>query len=184
MYEIIHTKAIVLLDRVEREYDKTFFLFTEELGLISVTATSILKPGAKLTSMLQPYSIISCDIVLGKSTKKITTVIEKISFESILRNPAKKQSFLAVFNFIVHMIPRNTAVRDIYGLFSLFIYELQIQDISPEQIAEFEVRTLYKILALLGYIDTTYHDLFDREEIHDYTTLYTTVNKVLREIHT
>jgi recombinational DNA repair protein (RecF pathway) len=184
MYEIIHTRAIVLLERVEREYDKTFFLFTEELGLVSVSATSILKPGAKLTSMLQPYSIISCDIVVGKSTKKITTIIEKTSFEHLLRNPAKKQAFLAVFHFIVRMIPRNTVVRDIFGIFCQFIHDLEMIDIDPQTIAVREVETLYTILALLGYIDTALYDVYDRDTLPDYTTLYKTVNTVLREIHT
>ncbi len=184
MYEIIHTKAIVLLDRVEKEYNKIFFLFTEELGLVSVHAISILKPGAKLVSMLQPHSIISCDIVVGKHSKKITTIVEKHPYEHIFLSPHKKQSFLSIFNFIIAMVPRNIPVKDVYALFSDFIYTLETDTHTEESVQQLEVRTLYKILASLGYIDTEYHHMFDTIETDDYPKMYDTVNKVLKEIHT
>jgi recombinational DNA repair protein (RecF pathway) len=182
MYDIIHTKAIVLLDRVEREYDKVFFLFTEELGLVSVTAVSILKPGAKLTSMLQPLSMITCDIVVGKSTKRITTILEKQSYETLFLNIDKKNAFLAIFNFVIRMVPRNIAVKDVYGIFSDFIYTLDSLEHDKEKIQELEVRTLYTILAVLGYIEIDSTQLFDHIENYDYKTMHTTVNNVLRQI--
>lgn len=184
MYEIIHTKAIVLLDRVEKEYNKTVFLFTEELGLVSVQAVSVLKPGAKLISMLQPHSIISCDIVVGKNSKKITTIVDKYPYEHIFLNAYKKNAFLSIFNFIIAMVPRNIPVKDVYALFAEFITTLDSVGENESDVQQLEVRTLYKILASLGYIDTEYQYLFDTLETDDYPKMYDTVNKVLREIHT
>lgn len=184
MYEIIHTQAIVLLDRVEKEYDKTFFLFTEELGLVSVQAVSVLKPGAKLLSMLQPHSIIECDIVVGKHSKKITSIIEKKSYEQIFLNTHKKNSFLSIFNFIITMVPRNIPVRDVYGLFADFIRSLEGDTETSEVVQQKEVLTLYQILAALGYVETTQDHLLSTLAENEYAQIRNTVNQVLREIHT
>ncbi len=190
MYEIIHTKAIIFLERREKEYDKVFFIFSEVLGLTSVTAPGILKPMAKLNSLLQPFRIVTADVVVGKSTKKITTVIDHHSFEKLLTHHETKRSLLRVFEFITVMVPRNIPIPEIYTLFESYIRTLEgVSDI--QKIRQLETSTLYTILKILGYVSTedihfsTSQETFLAEhQPHMHKELLHRVNALLKEIQT
>ncbi len=188
MYEIIHTKAIIFLERREKEYDKVFFIFSHVLGFTSVTAPGVLKPLAKLNSLLQPLRVVTCDIVVGKSTKKFTTVIEAHPFESIMKVPKIKKSVLRVFEILNLMVPRNVPVPEVYILFECYLSKLET--ISEEEVPRLEASVLYHIFAILGYIDYDHSPLLDIDTTlqtivppEAYTILVQQVNRVLREIH-
>lgn len=190
MYEIVHTNAVIFLERREKEYDKVFFIFSRALGLTSVVAPGIYKTGAKLISLVQPLRIVTCDIVVGKSIKKITTVIEATPFEHLLAHQTTKKSILSVFEFITTMVPRNVAVPEIYDLFEQFIKELDI-NLPEETIKRLEINTLYHILLVLGYIDHEEVSILPLDDIfytaytsEIYNTLLHRVNRSLKEIHT
>ncbi len=190
MYEIIHTKAIIFLERREKEYDKVFFIFSEVLGLTSVTAPGILKPMAKLNSLLQPFRIVTADIVLGKNTKKITTIIDHYSFERLLTKRETKRSLLRVFEFITVMVPRNIPVPEIYTLFESYIRTLETLD-NAQKIRQLETSVLYTILKILGYVSTEDQHFSTSQEVflaehksHMHKELLHRVNTLLKEIHT
>jgi recombinational DNA repair protein (RecF pathway) len=188
MYDIIHTKAIIFLERREKEYDKVFFIFSHVLGFTSVTAPGVLKPLAKLNSLLQPLRVVTCDIVVGKRTKKITTVIDAHSFESLMKVPKIKISVLRVFELLNLMIPRNVPVPEVYMLFEQYLSKLET--ISVEEISQLEVSFLYYVFTILGYSDSD-HSLFQTTDDvlqtnvspEVYALRVQQVNRVLREIH-
>lgn len=182
MYEIIHTKAIIFLERQDKEYDKVFFIFSEELGLTSVTTPGILKPGAKLNSIIQPLRIISADIIVGKTTKKMTTVLETRSFETLFHHAHTKKSVLKIFEFIITLVPRHVEVREIYTLFEAFIIQL-LETTEKESITRLETEVLHKMLHILGYDDSDFTDDPSFFEKPNHKKLLHRVNKTLKEIN-
>lgn len=183
MYEIVHTKAIIFLERQDKEYDKVFFIFSEELGLTSVSTPGILKPGAKLNSIIQPFRIVSADVVVGKTTKKMTTVLETLSFEKLFYAPDTKKSLLKVFEFIVALVPRHVEVKDIYTLFETFIKELLLAE-DIKTITRLETHVIHKILHILGYDDSDFLNNPTFFDTPNHKKLLHRVNKTLKEINT
>jgi recombinational DNA repair protein (RecF pathway) len=185
MYDIVNTESIILLERIEKEHDKSFFVFSRELGLISIYATSVLKVGAKLNSILQPYRFIQSDIVVGKSKNRVTTARHSLSFEDILKDKNKKETFSSATNFLSKVLPKNISSSEIYDLYKEFILSI-LNTKKKEEILYFESIFIYKILIILGYEGkdiSLVKDLNDVDKFENNKEILDRINSIFKEIN-
>ncbi len=75
-YHLYQTKGVVLDSRNIGEENELLFVFTKELGLVSVFAKSIKKAESKLRPSLQKFSWVWLSLIKGKTNIRVTGVIE------------------------------------------------------------------------------------------------------------
>lgn len=189
MYDIIHTDAYVLSEKEDGEASKVFLMFTREFGIVSIHAQSIRKQTSKLKSLLQPYTYVFVDIVVGKKIKRVTSVISHESFSQIFLDKTKKSTYHDTLILLSKLIPRNTHVPEIFTLYHHFIKTLKIVS-SKTDIKKIECVFLWLFLYNLGYISTgdslvTLESLKGNEHIEPQTIkqMAKQINNILNTIH-
>ncbi len=76
MYHIHHTRGLVLWSMPTGESNRFYKIFTEELGLVGVSAQSVREEKSKLRYVLQDFSWVTLDLVRGKEVWRITSAGE------------------------------------------------------------------------------------------------------------
>ena len=105
MYHLYHTPVFILGGASFGEANKTFTLFTRELGLLTASATSVREERSKLRYGLQDFSLSDITLVRGRELWRITnaTLIENLptTFRSA---PEAVRVFTRVFQLIRRLV--------------------------------------------------------------------------------
>lgn len=148
MHTIHHTEAIIVRSEPSGEANKRIWLFTRDFGLLIVMVQGVRKPEAKLQSQLSDYSVISADILKGKSTWRLLSA-------KTIATPvrAKERSSLArAYVRTITLLERFLTGEGTHH--ELFDHILACGIIVQEGAADarmFDVLSLWKVLVLLGY---------------------------------
>ncbi len=73
MHHIYHTEGIILSSSNFGEAGKYYNIFTRDLGMVHASAQGVRKMSSKLRYVLQDFSYIKLDLVVGKNIFRITT---------------------------------------------------------------------------------------------------------------
>jgi len=89
-HEIYTTKGFIISSENKGEADKTFFVFTKDLGLVRGNATSVRKIQSKLRYALQDFYFSEVSFVLGKQGWKIVNATPLDFFSSKIEKSETK----------------------------------------------------------------------------------------------
>jgi len=149
MHTIHHTEAVIVRSEPSGEANKRIWLFTQEFGLLIVMVQGVRKPEAKLQSQLSDYSVISADLIKGKSAWRL---ISATMVEVPLR--AKERSSLArAYVRTITLLERFLIGEGSHDeLFGHIIACGAIVQQGNGDARAFDALSLWKVLVLLGYI--------------------------------
>lgn len=128
MHEIFKTEAVVLSKSEVKEYDCFYSLLARNFGKIEAFAKSSRKPSAKLSSSLEPGSVVNCSFVSRKSDYMLVGA-ELLFRPSFLGLDSKTNalilSSLRVTRRIIVDDPREAdEIVKLYEIMSLYLKEM------------------------------------------------------------
>ena len=190
MHHIYHTEAIILDSKNSGEANRSFTLFTRELGVIRAQAQGVRHLKSKLRYALQDLNRVKIDLVRGKEVWRITSATWIHSYEDI----KKSQGTFGCVIKIAQLLKRLSAGEGHnIPLFEKFISGLSFLEkhsFTYEEIQDAEVALVLSLLYELGYVEQTHitnpfiGTLLDHEVISQVRPLKSElVKEVNRGIH-
>jgi len=151
MYHLYHTEAFILSSANRAEANKTFTLFTRELGLIVATATSVREERSKLRLALQDFSLAELTLVRGKNIWRVTNAAHIDNVWSAFCN---RKSEALIFARIFRLLRRLLAGEEKNEQLFLTVKEAFcfLKSHAGKAVHEAEVVLVLRILFLLGYL--------------------------------
>lgn len=148
------TKAIVCGSRDNMTSDKSYLLFTEDIGMLWATAKSVRMEKSKQRHALQDFSIIRISLVQGRSTWRIGSV-------EAIANPflaADSRMSRAGVSFVVKAIRRyvhgEVVVPEIFSDTEESLLSLSSED-DIGTIERYQQLYMLRLLSRLGYVVRT-----------------------------
>ncbi len=150
-HHIYHTEGFVLSGRNVGEANRYLVLFTRELGLIKAAAQGIRKIDSRLRYSLQDYSLARIDLVRGRDIWRVTSAKKIELFETVLKDELKFKALARGFRLLERLYQgeeENDAVfREVMSLITF----LDKETFTREEMQQFEILFVIRILTLLGY---------------------------------
>jgi len=162
---IYTTESIIIKSLPSGEANKTYFLFTRDLGFIKATAQAVRKDRSKLKGHLQDLALINISIVKGREVWRIVSV-ESIYQPAFIRDFKKLEIAKNIFSLLLRLIhgeEKNEALFDCILTFYNFISK---NDLTEDNLKNLETVVVLRIMYLLGYFKKSF-DLSDFAEKND-----------------
>ena len=155
-HHIYHTKGIVIEAFNVKEANKTYWIFTRDLGMILASAQGVRLAASKLRFSLQPLSIAEISLVRGRAGWRIVNAREISNvywlIKGIPQGVAMTSRVLKLIRRLVTGEEKNEALFDC--LFEGLRYVAgEVNGIMPttKQIMNLEFILLLQVLYTLGY---------------------------------
>ena len=149
-YHIYQTEGFVLSGVDSGESNRFLHIYTKELGLIGVHAQSLRKIESKLRHNLQDFSYIYLNVVRGKNMWRITDVEQLKTITGIL-NSRQKLSVLGQISSLMKRMLEEGRDDTLYSLFTEAIVFLDTNKLSRDELINFELLYVLRMLHHLGY---------------------------------
>jgi recombinational DNA repair protein (RecF pathway) len=188
-YHIYQTPAFILGSKGVGEANKSYLLFTRDLGLIYATAQGVRLDKSKLRHTLQDFAFCTISLVRGKEFWRITNTSEY--------GEALKREQLFSFARIVSLLKRFLHGEEVQPnlfetIYTFFTY-VSLAENTHESIRLAEIATVFRVLYILGYVDAQLFETLLGSTTLDEITFETVraneremlshINRALRESH-
>lgn len=145
-HEIYTTKGFIISSENRNESDKTFFIFTEKLGLIRAQAGGVRKLESKLRFVLQDFSYTEISLVSGRFGWKIVGASALNFFsEKIEKSRTKVQALRLLKKLCPQDEPLPVLFSEIKNAFVFMDNQKLFSDKSMDALL------VLKVLSHLGY---------------------------------
>ncbi|MFH1455137.1 MAG: DNA repair protein RecO [bacterium] len=159
MHHIYTTKAIIIKSVPIEEANKYYFLLTQDLGFVRVSAQSVRLDKSKLKGHLQDFCLISISLVKGKNTWRITSV-ETVEHGNFLKDINKLTAIQNIFSLLLRLLHGEEKNESLFYSVESFYNFLFKNELSQDSIKNLETITVLRILYHLGYFKKSF-DLSD-----------------------
>lgn len=148
-YVTYTTDALVCGTFDRNTADRSYRLFTRELGMLYADARSVRKETSKQRQALQDFSLIRVSLVKGKGGWKIGSVAETKNYYSTASNQAARGSVVKV----IRLMRRFLAGEEMHvSLFDECVIALEFFSHQHTDRKCYEHIFIQRVLAQLGYI--------------------------------
>lgn len=145
-HEIYTTKAFVISSENTGESDKTFFLFTKDLGLVRGRADGIRKLSSKLRFVLSDFAFCEVSFVAGKHGWKI---VNSAPIHDFFPEISKSESKVKVLRLLKKVCPQDEPDEFLFNeILNGFLY---LEKNTETENKNLEALLLMKVLSRLGY---------------------------------
>jgi DNA repair protein RecO len=155
-HHIYHTRGIIIEALNVREANKSYWIFTRELGMVLALAQGVRLSTSKLRFSLQPLSIIEVSLVQGRAGWRVVNAREISNIYWRIKNTpqsvAMSSRVLRLMRRLVTGEEKNEALFD--RLFEGLMYLAgEVGDKAPttKQVMNLEFILLLQVLYTLGY---------------------------------
>jgi len=149
-YAIYTTKALVCGTYNNNTADRSYLLFTRELGMLYAAARSVREERSKQRYSLQDFSLIRVSLVKGKTGWRIGSVAAEVNYFAEAIEKESRGSVVKLFRLLRRFYSGEEPHAELfdYVVASLFLLTKPLQHRSfVEQVVE------SKVLLELGYVD-------------------------------
>ena len=154
MYNIYNTEGIILGSGDIGEANKFITIFSEQYGLISATAQSVRLIKSKLKHGLQKFMVANISLVRGKEVWRITNVEYKQNLYYEFRGDKDKlKTLISILVLIKKLLAGEKYNERLYKIIRRSISFLKKNELSKEEISDFENIVCIRVLHNLGYFD-------------------------------
>ncbi len=154
MHHIYQTEALVVRGANTGEANRFYFLFTKDLGMLMASAQGVRLLKSKLRYSLQDFSRSKVSLVRGKTGWRITSAGEIENFFAVFGKEQKKiELVVRVFSLIKHLLAGEEKNAPLYVLLRDG-FDFLKNEITGEQLKNFECLLVLRILGNLGYFGT------------------------------
>ncbi len=150
-YQTYTTKALVCGSWSRNGADKTFLLFTRELGVVYATARSVREERSRQRYALQECAEVRVSLVRGRSGWRIGSVIDISHPVLAARDRQRRIAIVNLFRLIRRFIPGESPIPEVYDqvVRALELLESDPAIIDPEP---FVLCVQFRVLHALGYV--------------------------------
>ena len=189
-YSIYTTDGIVLRRTAFGEQNVLLHILTKNLGMILATVQAARSPKSKLNNSLQEFSLVYLSCVKGRNVWKVTNAEENENF--FFQSGGELRGVLARLRLILLQtitgeFPQPEIFETVFSGFG-FIKKY------PENIYDFEVLVVFRILHKLGYValdketdiflkDSSWNVSLFQQVKNKKVALIKSINKALKESH-
>lgn len=145
-HEIYTTKGFIISSSPKGEADKTFFVFTKDIGLIRASAQGVRKLESKLRYSLQDFSFSEISLVMTKTGWRITNASIIESSKKVAVNSVKVKTLRLIKKLSGEDEPNEILFDEIISAFEFIDSQKYIFDEKT-----IETLIVLKILSSLGY---------------------------------
>ena len=153
-HHIYTTQALIIEGTLTGEANKSYLLFTKELGMIRATAQGVRLLKSKLRFSLQDFTYVSVSVVRGKEIWRITSARGLAHIYDIYKDLGRKELIVMLANvcaLIKRLMPQEEKHQELFEyLVEAFRYEY-LPTISEDEIKSLECILVITILRELGY---------------------------------
>jgi DNA repair protein RecO (recombination protein O) len=189
-HTIYTTEGFILKSVNFGEANKYFFIFTKDFGLIKAAAQSVRHLKSKLRYGLEDFSLAQISVVRGREIWRLTSAEKK-------QNIKETEKFLLlsrIFSLLLRLLHGEERNDLLFNSVKEGMIFLEKNEMTPEDLANFECILALRILSALGYIDKlgdfdqfTLSPYFSPALLAEMNTLKTRaileINKSLKETH-
>ncbi|MEZ4102969.1 MAG: DNA repair protein RecO [Candidatus Paceibacterota bacterium] len=145
-HEIYTTKGFIISSENKAEADKTFFVFTKDIGLVRANASGVRKNESKLRYALQEFDFSEISFVLGKHGWKIVNATPLNFFSEKIR---KSQTKVQVLRLLKKLCPQDEPHPNLFDeLTRAFLFMEENKILSDKSM---DALLALKILSYFGY---------------------------------
>lgn len=156
MHHIYHTEALILESKNKGEANRSFTLFTRELGVIHAQAQGVRHLKSKLRYALQDLNKVRIDLVRGKEVWRITSATWIHSYDDIKKDSHTFACVVRISQLIKRLCAGEGDNIPLYEKFLSGLSFLEKHSFTSEEIADAEVALVLSLLYELGYIEKTH----------------------------
>ncbi|HLM84434.1 MAG TPA: DNA repair protein RecO [Candidatus Bathyarchaeia archaeon] len=113
--------AIILASRDVGEFDRIYFLYTRENGLVKAMGRGVRKQTAKLAGHLEPGTLSEVYVARSRGMGQITSAITISGFEDIKKYFEKLHEILKIFKFFARHFSEEEKDERIFDLLKSFL---------------------------------------------------------------
>ena len=150
-YHLYQTRGFVLRSAHIGEANKLFVIFTEDMGLLSVSAQSVRKITSKLRYSLRDLSFVRISLIRGKTTWRLTDAEELESF-STETEEEKIKVFAGILSVVRRLVHGEEENKELFSILFDTLLFLKKENFTQDEIKRLETLIVLKILSSLGYI--------------------------------
>ncbi len=188
-YHIYQTPAFILGSKGVGEANKSYLLFTRDLGLIYAVAQGVRLDKSKLRHTLQDFAFCTISLVRGKELWRITNTSE---YGEVLK---KEQlfSFARIVSLLKRFLHGEEVQPNLFETIYTFFNFVSSTHNSHEAIRLAEIATVFRVLYILGYVDAQlFETLLGSSSLDEMTfeivrgnerEMLSHINRALRESH-
>jgi DNA repair protein RecO (recombination protein O) len=148
---IYTTDAFILKSLPSRETNKSYFLFSNNLGLIKASAQGIRAPQSKLKGHLEDYCFSRISLVKGREVWRITNV-ETVVQKPFVRDLDKLSVVKKVFDLLLRLIHGEEKNEALFSVIETFYRYISNNEVSGDGLKNLEALVVLRILHSLGYL--------------------------------
>lgn len=148
-HTIYNTEAFILSSYNTGEADKTYRLFTKDLGVITAKATGIRKIASRLRFFVQDFKYIDASLVKGKHYWRLVSArpIHDLNSRKSLTTPSRIRSL----QLVAKLAPTEEPLTNLFEeLVAAYTFTSSTHP-STEDMESIEALLALKILHALGY---------------------------------
>ncbi len=149
-HHIYTTKSFIISSNPYGESGKFINIFTQDLGLISATASGIRVSNSKLRYHLQDYDFSTISFVKGKEMWRITGA--KGIEENTTLTKQTKVIYIKLLNLLKRFLHGEEKNEDLFSIVENIYKYLSTSNVETNELIDIETLGVLRILHNLGYI--------------------------------
>ena len=151
-HKIHHTEGFVISGSNYGEANRYLSIFTKDFGLVRASAQSLRKVSSKLRFSLQDFSYSKIDLVRGKEIWRVTNAKKISGFEKLNKHLETLKLLANIFRLIRRLCHGEEENPELFTYLQEIYSFLEKEELSKEDLKNFEAISVLKILYYLGYI--------------------------------
>lgn len=159
-HHIYHTRGIILSSAPVGESNRSYKIFTEELGLVSAIAQSVRDAKSKLRYVLQDLSFVTVDLVRGKEVWRIISAGAHRPLVTIKEDLARLELFARFCAFLSRLLQGEGRDQELFDEIIRVVDFLEKESVSKDLALSFETLIALRVLEHLGYVDREGYEKF------------------------
>lgn len=153
LYHTYNTEGFVLGGFPVGEASRYVYVFTRDIGLVSVRAQNTRALSSKLRYALDDISYSSLSLVRGKHSWKLTNAAPQKNFFSLFRQSELKLTLTArILSLLKTLVPGEEKNETLFSIVSEGIFFLEHNEMSDEDIKNLEAVVVLRMVNILGYV--------------------------------
>jgi DNA repair protein RecO len=154
-YHLYQNEAFVLDERPFSEANKTYYLLTPDLGLVTATAQGVRLLKSKLRFQLDKLAHVRVVLVRGKENWRLIGVEKTNEYNQIYLSKEKLNLATKIFALLRRFIQGESPQKLLFADLKIsldFLADLKLLPTDSEFLASWEQVTVLRLLHFLGYI--------------------------------
>lgn len=155
-HHVYNTEGFVLESASHGEANKTYSLFTRELGRIRASAQGVRLLKSKLRFSLQDYSFVKISLVRGKEFWRITNAgVIKPVHTDFQTDKFALRIVSRIFLLLRRLVPEEEKNEELFEMLSGSLVFLSEHKLSLDESTSAETILVIRVLSILGYMGDT-----------------------------